>query len=188
MDILAKMSRKTGMQPSPEMTQACLAMMVPEARRSGVDRESGGDVVGDFVFCQGSFKDGADPFALPVHSVILNLLFFAEKILGAGGEQVLLFFRLFSRGFLRNCVFWRGVLMVRLRWMDGETWCFGRVLLAGGKHANFRRFSCGKELALRGRRPLRGVYTGFAPASRWSADISSRPTGAPTKRGIHVTK
>ncbi len=34
-DILAKISRKTGMQPNPETTQACLAMMVPEARRSG---------------------------------------------------------------------------------------------------------------------------------------------------------
>ncbi len=34
-DIFAKISRNTGIQPRPATTQACLAMMVPEARRLG---------------------------------------------------------------------------------------------------------------------------------------------------------
>ena len=60
------------MQPMPATTQGSLAMMVAVARRAGIDRELGGDVVGGFVLEQGGFEEGGDAAGFPVHGLMVN--------------------------------------------------------------------------------------------------------------------
>jgi hypothetical protein len=69
-------------------------------------------------------------------------LFYRKKY-GRGGGKFLAVFLLFSRGFWEKWVFWRGVLLVRLWWLAGETWCFGCAFLAYENYAIFLSFFCG---------------------------------------------
>jgi hypothetical protein len=63
-------------------------------------------------------------------------LFFAKKIPEADWEDFLLFMGYFE-GVLEKLRIRSGISLVRLWWIDGETWCFGRVFLGGRKYANF---------------------------------------------------